>query len=83
MQIDRHEDMLRSCLRAVNALSRVQGVETVSQFQVQEAQATGAWGWGIKCGGHVASVVVDWPSVQRVKTVRQFQARKALATGPR
>lgn len=34
VQIDRHEDMLRSCLRAVDALSHVPGVDAAVAFQV-------------------------------------------------
>lgn len=32
-EIDRHEDMLRSCLRAVEALARLPGVEGCPPFQ--------------------------------------------------
>jgi hypothetical protein len=32
-EVDRNEDMLRSCLRAIDALSRMEDVETCQRFQ--------------------------------------------------
>ena len=34
MQIDRNDDMVRSCLRAVEAVSRIPNVETCVPFKV-------------------------------------------------
>ena len=33
MQIDRNEDMIRSCLRAVDAVSRIHNIETSASFK--------------------------------------------------
>ena len=33
MQVDRNEDMLRSCLRAIDACSRIPNAETSNKFQ--------------------------------------------------
>lgn len=33
MQIDRNEDMIRSCLRAVDAVSRIHNIETNAAFK--------------------------------------------------
>eukprot|EP00983_Pelagomonas_calceolata_P119498 1160611-Pelagomonas_calceolata.AAC.8 len=32
-QVDRHEDMLRSCLRAVDALAHLPGIQACGPFQ--------------------------------------------------
>lgn len=34
-QIDRHEDMLRSCLRCVDVLANVPGMDNNAAFQVR------------------------------------------------
>lgn len=44
MQVDRHEEMLRSCLRAVDALHRLPGADASQPFTAFLKRTVGATG---------------------------------------